>query len=389
MSDLIFTSSLYGTVGAIPYAPRNGATESLEFFSDVLQSYTNEAEERAQLRALPRNYFEYQHDASFQYQQEIYNAVRANIRGTWLIPLWFEYQTTTAALAQTVFAVDTLLHDLRADSHALLFKSICEWQVVTIAAITDTTIETVEECTLQGRVYVIPFRVGKLSGNAGGSINGYGSTFKLQYYVQDVLRGLTEAPTQYNGHDFYSIPYLIENSASVNILQAENQVEYSVGDIASDTSWARSMYGREQKYDGQGMAEFRAFKNYFYRRAGRFRDFYSPTFESNLLNKSTGTVASTFKFKDEGYVDRLFAHMKRIGFRLADGTWQVRNATAAANIGGGEGQMTLDSPLNVPAKDIELVSFVTLNRLDTDRVDITLGQNQYFSSSAAVVEIPE
>lgn len=389
MANLIVNSSIYGQVGIIPYPVRDGATEALEFFTDVAPSYTNQVEERAQMRAIPRQYFQYAHDASFDYMQEIYNAVRANIRGDWLIPIWFEAQAVTAALGQQLFAVDTLLHDLRANSHAVIFKSICEWQVVEIASIAAASITTVEECALQGRAYVIPLRVGKLAGNVNASPTGYNNKFELQYYVQDVLEGLTETVTQYNGKDFYSVPYLMQGAGSVQIVQAEQQSDFSVGGIFSETPWLFSQYTKEYRFEGQGASEYRALKNWFYRRGGRFREFYSPSFESNLQNISTGTVGSTFRFKDEGYTDNLFSNIKRVGFRLANGTWQVRTVTGAANLGGGESQISLNSPLNVPAKDIELASFVSLNRLDTDRIDIRLGQNGTFKSAAAVMELSE
>lgn len=389
MADLIFDSTIYSTVGFIPYPVRNGITESLEFYTDVIPSYTNEAEERNQMRAIPRQYLAHVHESSFGYMQEIYNAVRANLRGSWLIPQWFELQAVACSVGQTVFPVDTLLHDLRADTHAIIFKSICDWQIVTIAEITDTSITCVEECAFQGRAFVIPCRVGKLAGNVNASPTGFKNQFQLNYYVEDVLTGLTETPPQYNGKDFYSIPYLMQSDGSVQIIQPDDQLEFSVGGISSDTTWPFSQYGKQYIFDGQGMAEYRAFKNYVYRRAGRYRDFYSPSFESNLQNRSVGNVASTFKFKDEGYVANLYAHIKRLAFRLSDGTWQVRNATAAANLGGGESQVTLNAPLNVLARNIELVSFVSLNRLDTDRIEITLGQNQYFKSSASVMEIAE
>ena len=389
MSDLIFTSAIYGNIGVIPYPVRHGATEALEFYTDVLPSYTNEAEERRQLRALPRQYFKYTNDASFGNMQEIYNAVCANLRGKWLVPCWFEAQPIAVTTGQLIFAADTLLHDLRVNSHALLFKSICNWQVVRIAEVTDNSVTTVEPCAFTGRAYIVPLRVGKLSGNSSAAPTGFVNSFDLQYYVEDVLAGLTESPTQYNGKDLYTLPYLIEQAGNVKIFQDESQLEFSVGGINSETPWLKSAYSKEYKFDGQGIAEYREFKNWFYRRAGRYRDFYSPSFESNLQNRSTGNVASIFKFKDEGYVSRLFAHVKRIGFRLAGGSWEIRTATAAANLGGGESQITLNAPLNVPANQIELISFVSLNRLDTDRVELTLGQNDKFNSSASVVEISE
>lgn len=389
MADLIFNSAIHGDIGVIPYPIRNGATEALEFYTDVLPSYTNEAEERRQLRALPRQYLKYTNDASFGNMQEIYNAVRANLRGNWLVPSWFEAQPVVVSVGQQTINADTLLHDLRENSHALIFKSICDWQIVQIAEIETDSVTLVEECAFQGRAYLVPLRVGKISSSASAAPTGFVNSFEFQYYIEDVLAGLTESPTQHNGKDLYTIPYLIDGAGSVKIIQDESQLEFAVGGIASDTFWNRSQSSKEYKFDGQGAADYRNFKNWFYRRAGRFRDFYSPSFESNLQNRSTGTVVSTFKFKDEGYVNNLFAHVKRIGFRLSNGSWQIRTVTAAENIGNGESQLTLNAPLNVPANSIQVVSFVSLNRLDTDRVEISLGQNGYFKSSASVMELSE
>lgn len=387
--DLIFNSELYGTVGCIPYPIADGATEALEFYTDVISSITNEAEERSQLRALPRQYFKHNLVSSFGYQQEIANALRANLRGTWLVPLWFEAQRVAVAVGQATVPVDTLLHDLRTGSHALLFKSVCDWQLVTVNGITDTTID-ITESRLSGMVYVVPLRKGRVSDNASAAPTGYNNEFELQYYIEDVLSGLTEDPAQLNGQDLYTVPYLLEgDSASAKILWNEEQVEYVLGNISSDTTWQRARYQRGYFFDGQGPQEYRELKNYFYRRAGRFRAFYSPTFESDLQKRSTGQVTNTFQFKDEGYVAQLFPTLNRLGFELADGSWVVRTATAASNPSPGIGQVTLNAALNVPASAIRRISYVTLNRLDTDRMEITLGQNGRFTTSASVVEIPE
>jgi hypothetical protein len=389
MADLIFDSSLYGDVAAIPYPIQTGATEALEFYTDVLPSFTDEAEERSQLRALPRHSFEYAHALSLGYMQEIANALRANVRGRWLIPQWFEMQPVALAGGETTLEVDTTIHDLRADSHALIFKSLCDWQIVTVTSIEADSITFEPACAFAGRAYVVPFIVGKITGLPSAKPSGFSNEFSIRYLADTALAGLTETPTQFNSQDLYTEPYLIQGRGDVRILQDESQLEFSVGGIDLSTVAPFSRYSKEYRFEGQGAAEMRAFKNYVYRRAGRFRPFYSPSFESNLTNLSTGTVVSTFKFKDEGYTDRLFPKINRIGFKLANGTWEIRTATASAHIGGGEDQITLDTPLNVPASSIELVSFVALNRLDTDRIEISLGQNQSFKSSASVLEIPE
>lgn len=389
MSDLIFNTALYGDVGAIPYPVTDGATEALEFYTDVIPAYTNEAEERSQLRALPRQYFKYTHNASFGYMQEIHNALRANLRGRWLIPQWFEAQRVQGvSVGQEEIPVDTLVHDLRADTYVLVWKSLCEWQFVLCTAVTSTSIFLATHA-MSGTLLVIPCRVGRISDKGKGAPTGYANEFDLQYYVDDVLAGLDESPEQYNGQDLYTTPYLIDGQGTTDIDWEDRQVEYTLGGIDSSTPWPWSVYNRQYSFDDAGAEAYYDLKRWFYRRAGKHRPFYSPTFESDLQKLSTGTVTSTFQFKNEGYVDRIYPHLKRIGFQLRDESWLIRTALSASNVSDKVGQVTLNSALNVAARDIMLVSLVPLNRLNTDRIEITLGQNGHFTTTASVMEIPE
>lgn len=387
--NLIINSPLYGSVGVIPYPVRDGATEALEFYTDVIQSMTNEAEERAKLRALPRQMLKYQLAASFGYQQEISNALKANLRGRWLVPMWFEAQRMYGVVGQQTYPVDTVNHDIRPSTHALIFKSICEWQIVQVYEI-GADYMFADPSHISGDMYVIPLRVGKLSGNVNGAPTGYNNAFQLQYWIEDVLSGLDLVPPQYNGQDFYDTPYLMEGgNGSTRVEWDEQQNDFVVGSIASYTDWKWSAYSRSYAFDGAGPLEYSNLKRWFYRRAGKLRGFYSPTFESDLQKRQTGTITNTFRFKDEGYADSLFNTLKRVGFRLHNGTWQVRTVIAVASAGAGLSQITLSSPLNVNASDVELASFVLYNRLNTDRLEISLGQNGRFTSSASVIEIED
>jgi len=392
MADLIITSSVYDgeSLGAIPYPILPGATEALEYYTDVLPAYTNGAEERAQLRALPRQYYKHSLATNFDQMREVHNALRANLRNRWLIPEWFQAQRVSGVVAgQTVFPVDTLIHDLRANTHALLWKGYCDWQIVDVDTITATTITLSTPAAFAGSVLIVPFRVGRVSGSAKMSPSGWDDQFDLEYYVDDVLGGLTETPAQLNGQDYYTTPYVLDERNSTQLDWEEDQVEYVLGGIDSMTPWTRSMYTYQYNFDDSGPEAYWELKQWWYRRAGKFRPFYSPTFESDLQKRSTGTVTNTFQFQDEGYTAHLYPTLNRLGFLLKNGTWLARTVTAASNIGGGLGQVTLNAALNVAARDIERVSFILFNRLNTDRLELNLQAHGRFTTNASVLEIPE
>lgn len=387
MSNLIITSAIYGKVAFIPYPVAAGVTEVLEYLTDVSTSYTAKAEERSMMRALPRQSFECQYQASLGFMQEIYNAIYANIRGKWLIPCWFEAQDAASAVGKTVFNVDTVYNDIRANTHVLVFQSICKWQLMTVASITATTVTFTDGVLFAGPVVIIPCRIGWFSAQSDMAPNGYSNVFKGTFFVDDVLTGLTEVVPQYNGLDLYTTPYYRGDRGSAQVYWDEDQVEFDVGNIAHTTTWGNAQYQKQYVFDADGQQAYRGLKNYFYRRAGKWRPFYSPTFESNLQSRSTGNVGTTFKYKDEGYTDNLFAIRKTIAFGMNDGTWLIRTVSNAQHLGNNVDQFTLNTALGVKAEDIHVVSFLALNRLDTDRLEISLPSYKRFTASVNVREI--
>lgn len=386
MNDLIFNSDLYGKVALIPYPVQAGSSETLGFDTDILTSYTAQFEQRSKMRAIPRQSFTYAYDCGYDFMQKIYNAIYANIRGKWLIPLWFELQPITATVGQTSLAVDTSVHDIRANTYVLVYSNFKTWQVVKVSSITATT-ATVAALTIAGFAYVVPLRVGWFSAQSNMLPTGFANLIKGVFVVDDVLTGLTETVPQLNGLDFYSTPYLIDKSGSTQVFWDEDQSDFTTGNIAHSTAWANARYQKSYMFQDNGQAALRAFKNYFYRRAGKYRAFMSPTFEANLRSASSGIVGTTYKFFDDGYAANLYSLRKIVGFMLTDGTWQTRNILSVADLGDGTAQVVLDSALNIDANLISYCSFVAQNRLDADQISISFESFDMYRASINVMEI--
>jgi hypothetical protein len=381
------TTALYGDLYLVAQPPSDQASEGLEFFTDVIASYTNEHEERNQMRALPRQSLAYEYKVQYANTMQTWNAIAAGLRLKWAVPLWFEAQQLAIASAQTVFAVDTTVHDIRASSLVLLYTLRGEWQLLQVDNITDNTVTTTTGTTLNGRAFIMGVRVGTVSGQAAFKPSGRDNDVKITYFIDDVAPGLSLAMPQYNGFDLETNPYDIDDTASTQLSQLDTQLEYSTGNVAHLSPQTMPRYSSTRQWKGFSVADLHALRCWFYRRAGRFRPFYSPTFESNAKKNSTGIVANVFKIVDDGYRTMVWPKRKDLAFGLKDGSWLVRNATAATDLGAGITQVTLDTALNIDAGDIRVVSYASLCRLDTDRLEIALRPNGYSSTSYSVLEV--
>jgi hypothetical protein len=389
MTALTYSSLNFGTLAVLPYAPSGDAQETLEFYTDVLASHTAENETRSQMRAIPRHTIQYTYDLQYLLTQGVFNVGYSWIRNNWAVPFWTEAQQFTGTVGQTVYPLDTTVHDIRAGGMMLLYSLAKSWQIVEVSAVTATTV-TATASTLKGLLFAVPIRVGYIDGSISMNPTGYKSSAQLTFNINDVLTGLgTTAPAQYNGLDLYTDPYLIGDgdTGQTSISMQDNQVEFSVGNIAHSTPWKGSQYSKQYEYDGLGASDIRFIKDFFYRRAGKMKAFVAPTFESNLRKVSTGNVASVFKFYDDGYLSLLGTTRKTIAFCLDDGTWQLRQASSPMDVGSGVSQVNLDSALNVDASRIVYVSYAGTNRLDTDRLELNHKTAGYFTSSYQVLEL--
>lgn len=389
MSILMYNSVTYGSFAIIPYPVDIGAKESIEFFTDTLVSYTAENEERAQMRAIPRHSIQYTYSLQYLLTMGVFNTSYSWLRNNWLIPFWTEAQRVSVTSGDSVFVADTLVHDLRIGGMLLLYSWDQKWQVLEITGVSPTTVTTSSAATFGGQIYLIPVRRGWLSGDIAFTPTGADNTAKMTFEIDDVLTGLgVTVPTQYNSYDLCTDPYEItDSSGDTTVTMQEDQVEYDFGNIAHRTPWLNPQYAKQYKFTGTGAWDIRGIKEFFYRRAGRFRGFMAPSFESNLRKTSTGDLTTLFKFKDDGYTSQVYSRKKFLGFQLDDGSWLMRKAIGFVDLGGGESQVTLDASLGVNAGRILMASYAGLNRLDTDVLQLSHQNAGYFTTSYQVLEI--
>ena len=383
------TTSLFGELAILPHPAEVPVKETLEFLTDVLQSYKGK-EQRLQLRSKPRHYYEYKIPVQVWNSAAAFNTEAGAIRKRWAVPVWTEAQFIgDIAEAAVSVSCNTSLYDLRANSLALLFVNYESWQIVEIVSKTSNSITPLNSLSAMNGAWLIPIRLGWIAGNIDKPTNGHNGKTSVMFEIEDSLSLVPPAPAQYLSKDiYYDAGLLSGDSVSRSIQQRADVVDYSLGPTARRSPWDFSRYGSPHRSIIEGASKMRDYKNFLFRRAGKFREFFIPTFENNLSCLNVGTVDSTLVVKSDSFID--YANFRTsIAVQRMNGTWLARGISNPVQIDLERIQLTLSSALNIQASDIARISFLNLHRFDADLIEITWIGNNVAESEVQILEIAQ
>ena len=390
------TTDLFGTLALIPLQPERPVREVMEFLTDTSESY-NGKEERYQLRAKARQTFEYSIPQQAAKLTDNFNTAYFNIRGKWAVPIWTEaQQLESVSIGSYEIICDTSNFDIRESSLALLYLSCDKWQIVETNLLTETGISLRHpvEANLN-KPFLIPVRLAYVRGNIEHITNGYGGSQKYNFFIQD-SRMIVEGPAgygtyygygyggyagvQYKGEDIYFETPL--QSSSRAFMKREDINDFDLGIVESRSPWLNARFGVPYRALLEGPFELLNFKRFLFRRAGKFRAFWMPTFESNLrFVYSSGTLTDSIIVEADSYLD--FGQRTNIGIKRIDETWIAREVVSVSSVGINQYQLTLDGPLNMKGDELAFISYLGLYRLDSDRIEFN-----HIGGGVCEVEIP-
>jgi hypothetical protein len=132
--------------------------------------------------------------------------------------------------------------------------------------------------------------------------------------------------------------------------------------------------------------EVRDFKNFFARRAGKFRQFWMPSFTLDLRKSQTGTVTNSLIINDDDYLNYASVR-KHIAIQTMDGIYHPFIINSADAQLGGKTKLNLNGSLNADASKILGVSYMGLHRLDTDAATLNWIGNGVVQSSLNILEL--
>lgn len=381
------STALFGDLAILPHPAETPIKETLEFLTNVLESQ-NSTEERLQLRSKARQSFAYSVPVQAWNMAAFFNTEFGAIRKKWAVPVWTEgqYIGTVAAAASSI-ACDTTIFDLRENSLALLIAGCDNWQIVEIGSIDDDSIEVTNDLEAIARAWLFPVRLGWVVGNIDKPTNGHNGKTTIAFDIEDNLALSPDAPSQYLSEDIYFESGLLSgNSIARTIEQRQDIADFDLGPVARRSPWTNARFGTPYRSIIKGPAAVREYREFLFRRAGKFRAFYMPTFENNLRVANTGTIVSTLLVQSDSFID--YATIREnIALQTMDGNWLTRGVSNPVQLDPNRVQLTLSAAVNVAPSNIARVSYLGLNRMNTDRIELTWIGNNVVESQFQILEI--
>lgn len=380
------TTTLYGSLAFLPFIAEIPIVETLAWLSDSMESFDG-SEQNIQLRNKPRQSFQYSIPIKLNTNPEAFNTAWGAIRNKWAIPQWTDLQIVGNITAGASLVVcNTADYDLRDSSLAMLLDGCGNYQILEITTAAAGQINISGTTNAFRGAMLIPVRVGYATGAIQRPFSGFAGTLNLNFDVDDLKEVTPTAPDQYLGEDIYYKASLLDSGKrDAAITKREDIIDYDLGLVGRRSPWLRPKFGSNYRSLTMTPAERTEFRNFLHRRQGKSRYFWLPTFDNNLRIKNTGTVTSTLVVWADSYID--YANNRTHVAIEAGGVWYPRVISAPTPTDATTIQLTLSSALNVPASSITRVSYLGLNRLDTDTVDFNYNSPVSVESTVRLLEL--
>jgi hypothetical protein len=354
----------------LPLWPRAPLREVLEWMTDVA-IFEDGTEERTKLRTAPRQSFEMTYYVPPLLQPRIKNIMYGGRKKPWLIPVWPQVQQVGAvSLGQSSLTCETRYSEFRDGGLIMLWQDPDTYQVLEVDEVTsNTNIDLLDTTEAFTNAYLVPVRRGRLSRDPVRAASGYNSILEIGYAVEENEQLVVSAPTQYDSQDIYTDVGLLEGRTIDETLETAVDIhDEGLGIVSWRTPWTFNRHARVHRAIGETPAETWELREWLHRRAGRYRPFWQPTFEADFKVTSTGALTTTLSVEDNDYLANA-TDRNHIAVETASG-WLFREITGTLDAGSGVTQLTLDTSLGIDAEDIIRVCYLSLKRLDADRLEI-------------------
>ena len=362
--------------------------ETLRWVTDIMPGRTG-TEQRLQLRTVPQRSFAAQMSVPHTRTQDAFNTIWGALALAWAAPLWHDAQYIGDLAAGTdTLTVDTAHADWYAGGQVLLWAPSGTWTYATVQTVGSgsLTLTAPTEVAIAG-CSVVPIRPARLTGTPQMRTTGFGAAWSLTYELTENAAHNGAAPDQFLGEDVDWGEVLFD-SGGLNITMTPqlDRVDYDVGNAVVTTPWTYNRTARLLQRIAETPAEAWAMRQWLHRRAGKYRAFWQPSWEADLLLTSTGALGSTIQVRDSS---RFAWAQKRthLAVLTRSGTWLPRTVETITQVSDGIVELGLSSSLAINAAEVDRISNLGLRRLDTDSVDLNWVGNGVATMSAMTVEI--
>ena len=358
--------------------------ESLEWKTDLSESEAGK-EEAKKVRDVPRQTFSFSAFAGKDETQLAYNILYSGMSSQWGIPVWSEAQKSEPIPPNSHDAfIDTACRDFRIGSLAIAWESPQKCQILTITDVGTGYISYDEASIGFTSALVMPLRIGRISGNPTREFNGVDEIIKVKFRIEDSLLLDPSAPEQFAGYDvnFPDTEGLLEGDrAEGSFVNRDDTLDFDLGKISDYNPWNHSKIVYPYRVILADIAEEYSFREWLYRRAGRYRRFWMPTWEQDLrVNSSSSTSLTVW---DDGFTATNSVR-RTLAVQNDSGEWLACTIVAVSEPT--EGLVTINLSESISGT-VSRVCWLGLRRLQADRVEIIHGTGGVSSVSLNVIEV--
>lgn len=391
----------YGEVHVLTNCPLLDSTESLEWMTEVHESFDG-SEERYPLREAPRQILNFNYTQMRKAMGDLFHMLYANLRKQWGIPLRQVKRVIPDIVDDDYIILDAAdtIADLRvgfafieSSEGAQVVEIVSRGRYIIIQEEirdpeTDEVIQELETEYQDGfrlaanvtvtNAVIMPLRICIIDGDASINAGGFWSNASIVFRVlaEDLPEHEGDVPEQYKGNDLYWKPLILDGSSlEMTLTQHQNILDGAIGGFQQYTHHAKPRYLKPFISVLKDWSEFNAYRRFLFRRSGRSRAFWMPLYEKHLNILNTGNITTSLSTNTKYIVE---ADRKHIAVKRKDGIWSAHEITGRTG-----GSLTISPAINVHRNDIKTICYLGLHRLDADRVEF-----QFLGAGKSRITVP-
>lgn len=375
-----------------PFMPQTTHKETLEWSTDVVPSYTSE--QRLALRQAPRQFFDYTcylDKVEFSRAKAIATQWAHRVYG---VPVWSELSRVgQLSLGATFIPVDTTAADYRENDVVILWESSEKQAAVEITTVhaNGVSLKIPLETEFEA-AYIAPLRFAMAPEGISFSRAGNEQTVatcRFRVTSNKDLGSDALYPT-YRGKSVVTDRTIMVGDITEKIYRSVDTFDNESGVVEVDVTSNKIDHRQVITFSTRSRAERWAARQWIHSRLGRQKSFWVISWNNDL------EVVSDFSSASSGFIVNsidysLLYSVKDVMILLKDGTKIFKRITGATANEDGTENINFDSAIGTSAlaSDVEMVSFMSHVRFDTDSVDISHQYNGQVQISIPVMEIPE
>lgn len=359
---------------------KSGVLERLEWQTSVLASRVG-AEQRFGLRVSPRRTFEVSAVLAGADRSWFDLSLSRVGTGEWWLPTWHDGSRLSLPLAAggMTLVMPALDRSFKAPGAALLRGSAAsDYEVVEVASVDPGAVNlaapAVRAWPAGTRVY--PLRRGRLAEQPKVVRRSDGAaTTQLGFLVTEPDdHPLAILPDTYRGYPVLSVRPDEKSDLDYAYERLTSELDNVSGIPIVLDRGGRNLGTQQYAWFAHGRPEHAALRGLLYTLQGRLTPVWLPTFFADLTLAAAADSAGALVVKRTGYVDFGIglAGRQDIRIELHDGTAHHRRITNGALTSGGNERLVLDAalPSILQPSAVRRISFMALNRLDQDAIEI-------------------